>query len=557
MPDYNRQHRANPMASDRTRSIPSVTAPQTTRVRPAGTAPSGRRRNQGRQNPNRRTRPQPVRNKRRGHGKLIAGVIAGVLAVGYVAGIIAFSNMTYPHTDIAGVDVSLKTAQSAADRVDSAWKNYRLTVTGDSFSWSYTPKTKTSIVNSEAAVKKAIAAHNALAWPFELVKSLGSSAQHTSAEQTVDLNGTVDLSLLSKSFDKTAFENELGEAVDKFNQGRTGSFDTNGAYDADLGKFTVEKARSNEKLNKENVVKLAEIQLSRLSKTADLSSIGDDAYVELSGGVDDSKLKQACDAANALLGVNVTLKLNGNEAGKIDGSTVINWISFDDALNPTLDTSAVTSWATDVANSFNTVGTTRWYTRPDGKACVAEGGSYGWSVDINSTVKSIEEAVKNKQTGDIDLSYKTKGDTFTKKGEPDWKAYIDVDLTEQHARYYDENGNLLWESGIISGNSTKGNGTPTGIYCINSNSGASTLIGQKDPTTGEPSYKTHVDYWMPFIGNSIGFHDASWQADASFSNNQAYLTVGSHGCINLPPAKAKELSSMIKTGLCVVVHSDN
>ena len=555
---YNEQpHRANPMASDRTRAIPSVNETRAQRVQPARTASSDYRRAGNRNAARRPSKQKPNRAKKRGHGKIVAGVIVGVLAVGYVAGVVAFSNMTYPHTEIAGVDVSLKSAQAAATGVDSAWKDYSLTIKGDSFSWKYTPKTTASIVNSVAAVKEAISAQNAFAWPVEFCKALTSTARQSTSEQTIDLKSDADLSLLSSSFDKSAFEQELGEAIDAFNQNRTGTFDTKGAYDTDQGKFTVEKARSNEKLNKTNVIKLAEIELSRLSKTADLTAIGNDAYEQLSGGVDDSKLQQACDAANALLGVNVTLKLNGDDAGKIDGSTVIQWISFNDALNPSLDISAITSWATDLANSFNTVGTTRWYTRPDGKQCVVEGGSYGWNVDITSTVKSIEDAIKNKQTGDIDLTYKTKGDTFTKKGEPDWKAYIDVDLTEQHARYYDASGNLLWESGIITGNPNKNHATPTGVYCINSNNGGSTLLGKVDPTTGKREYETKVDYWMPFIGNSIGFHDASWQADASFSNNQAYLTVGSHGCVNLPPAKAKELSGLIKSGLCVVVHQDS
>ena len=33
----------------------------------------------------------------------------------------------------------------------------------------------------------------------------------------------------------------------------------------------------------------------------------------------------------------------------------------------------------------------------------------------------------------------------------DWgKRYIDVDLTEQYARFYDENGVCFWETVIIS-----------------------------------------------------------------------------------------------------------
>ena len=58
--------------------------------------------------------------------------------------------------------------------------------------------------------------------------------------------------------------------------------------------------------------------------------------------------------------------------------------------------------------------------------------------------KQVEDAINNKQTGEIEIKYSQKADTYTAKGEPDWKAYIDVDLSEQHARYYDENGNIVW-----------------------------------------------------------------------------------------------------------------
>lgn len=60
---------------------------------------------------------------------------------------------------------------------------------------------------------------------------------------------------------------------------------------------------------------------------------------------------------------------------------------------------------------------------------------------------------------------------------------------------------------------------------------------------------------MSFIGGAVGLHDANWQASSSFSNPNAYLSVGSHGCINLPPSKAAELYDMINVGDCVVVHN--
>ncbi len=60
---------------------------------------------------------------------------------------------------------------------------------------------------------------------------------------------------------------------------------------------------------------------------------------------------------------------------------------------------------------------------------------------------------------------------------------------------------------------------------------------------------------MPFEGNMVGFHDATWQNDSSFDNAESYKWCGSHGCINLRLADAKSLHERIKVGLCVVVHS--
>lgn len=59
---------------------------------------------------------------------------------------------------------------------------------------------------------------------------------------------------------------------------------------------------------------------------------------------------------------------------------------------------------------------------------------------------------------------------------------------------------------------------------------------------------------MPFIGSAVGLHDASWQSEASFNDRNAFRSVGSHGCVNLPPAKAQELFEMVSVGVCVVVH---
>ena len=481
-------------------------------------------------------------------------LVLGLIVIVYIVGVVAFSQVAYPNTTIAGVDVSFSNASSAATKVNSAWKHYKLTVAGDDFSWTYQPESDEPIVDGEAAAKEIINHNEAFVWPVRLVESLSGKTKTTASSNEVDLDQDVDLSMLSDTFDQKQFEEDLGAAIDEFNEGRSGTFEANSSYDEQAGKFTVEKARSNEKINREHVIKYAELELASLAETVDLSKLGNDAYEPLNGTLTDDQIQAACDAANNFLGVNVTLKLNGEDAGKVDGSSVLQWISFADPANPTLDTSQISSWAAELANGFNTVGSTRWWTRADGKQCAVEGGDFGWSIDSSSLAKQVEDAINNKQTGEIEIKYSQKADTFTAKGEPDWKAYIDVDLSEQHARYYDESGNIVWEANFISGKPGE-DATPEGVWQINSNDGASKLIGAKDPETGKPKYESPVSYWMPFEGNMVGFHDATWQNDSSFDNAESYKWCGSHGCINLRLADAKALHDCIKVGLCVVVHS--
>ena len=487
-------------------------------------------------------------------GRTAFFVVLGLVAIVYIVGVVAFSQIAYPNTTIAGVDISFSNASSAATKVNSAWKHYKLTVSGEDFSWTYQPESDEPIVDGEAAAHEIIGSNEPLLWPSRLIASLGGKNVSATKNDTIDLKQDVDLSMLSDAFDQKQFEEDLGAAVDAFNEGRTGTFEASSSYDEKAGKFTIEKARSNEKLNREHVIKYAEIELASLSETVDLTKLGNDAYEPLNGTLTNDQIQAACDAANNFLGVNVTLKLNGNDAGKVDGSSVLQWISFADPENPTLDTSQISNWAADLTNGFNTVGSTRWWTRADGKQCAVEGGDFGWSIDSSTLAKQVEDAINNKQTGEIEINYSQKADTFTAKGEPDWKAYIDVDLSEQHARYYDEGGNIVWEANFISGKPGE-DATPEGVWQINSNDGATKLIGAKDPKTGKPKYESPVSYWMPFEGNMVGFHDATWQNDSSFDSAESYKWCGSHGCINLRLADAKALHDCIKVGLCVVVHS--
>ena len=120
-------------------------------------------------------------------------------------------------------------------------------------------------------------------------------------------------------------------------------------------------------------------------------------------------------------------------------------------------------------------------------------------------------------------------------------TYVDVDIANQLLIYYQQ-GEPVIVSEIVTGNESKGNGTPTGVYYIDTKIPGKYLVG--------PDWNVWVDRWMKFTG-AVGIHDASWRS--KFGGN-IYQYNGSHGCVNLPHDVALSLYDMVDIGTMVVVH---
>ena len=476
--------------------------------------------------------------------KIALGVVGGLVVAAYAGGVVAFSNLYYPNTAIAGTDVSLMTADAAAEHIASSVGTYQLHVEGVGLDWTYTPAAGSFAVDASAAARSVLDNNQAFLWPVKLVSHLTS----TEPEETTGAEG----SGIAVTYDEAAFESELGAAIDQVNATRPGTFDAAGAYDDASGMFTVAKARSSQRINRTAIIEAAKAAISRAQTEL---ALDDSMYEEFASGATDEQLQAACDAANQIIGVDVTLKLGDKEIAVLDGATMTQWITFDQNLNPQLAENGLTDWIRNLASTqLDTAGTERTYTRPDGKQVTIAGGTYGWVSDEAALAQLIQQAVANKQTGEIQIPTKQTAAQYNGLGGRDWGAYVDIDISEQHVRYYDANDQLIWESGCITGNPNTDHDTPTGIYAINNKEQNVQLTGVTDPETGEPEYISYVDYWMSFIGGAVGLHDADWQAASSFNDPTAYTWTGSHGCVNLPPAKAAELYNIIQLNDCVIVH---
>ena len=101
---------------------------------------------------------------------------------------------------------------------------------------------------------------------------------------------------------------------------------------------------------------------------------------------------------------------------------------------------------------------------------------------------------------------------------------------------------VIFRIGQLSNSRARGWGTPGGVFGLTYKTRNAVLRGT--------NYETPVSYWMPFNGN-IGMHDANWRS--SFGGD-IYQTNGSHGCINMPVNKAKEIYGYVEKNMPVVCY---
>ena len=264
----------------------------------------------------------------------------------------------------------------------------------------------------------------------------------------------------------------------------------------------------------------------------------------------DPRLNAAIETANTMTKANVTLTMGDRPLVEVGADLIAEWITIDGEANAALGDDALNAWAAEVAEEYGTVGATRSYARPDGKQITVQGGVYGWEIDGAALAAAVKDAVAAGGVQSLAVPTVTYGDAYNGPGAADWgPRYLDIDLAEQHARFYDESGALVWESDIVSGMPDGEHDTPSGVYWMNQKESPSTLNGYSGDTK---IYETVVQYWMPFVGGAIGLHDADWQA--AFGGTRYADGYGSHGCVNLPPAKAAELYNIVQGGDVVVCH---
>lgn len=456
--------------------------------------------------------------------------LVGAIAAIYFVGVFVFSTHFMPNTHISDIDLTMKSAQEVQSDFEKKVGSYTVNVKGNGLNLNVKSDDADLKIDTYGIARDIFAAQNPWAWPIEVF---------------MDHDGT---ETLTKFVSADSLSNLLKKEVNKINKTGTNPKNAYCDFNKEQNKYVIVSEELGTKLDADSVLKKV---LAGVISLQDMVVLDSSTLVQPDVVSTDERLAKVAKKANELSAANLNIMVGGHKATTITGAEISKWIKISPKYKVTFDTDAMNEWVKELASKLNTVGSERKYKRADGKKITVSGGDYGWVIDEDALVSKLATKIKNGAVEDVEVPVLQKGTGFSGLGGKDWgKRYMDVDLSEQRARLYGDNGKIIWQSDIVSGLPTADRATPEGVYSVNLKGMNVTLVGRD--SRGKVTYRTKVTYWMPFINNAIGFHDATWQS--AFGGNR-YTYVGSHGCINLSMEKAEKLYDIIKEGDVVVVHS--
>lgn len=340
-------------------------------------------------------------------------------------------------------------------------------------------------------------------------------------------------------------------------------------YGVQVGKLTVNKATA--KINKQadNVVFLrnkkiiaekddnvqtisqAEVKNIFTKQHTDLPS--KQKYVFKSAKMDEAK-KNLQKIQKAV----VTYKINGKEY-QLRADELIHEVTYKDGKYKFTDVKKLHAKLEKIDQEVKTLKKSYKFTVPvgnkvNGKTITVKNESYGWGIYVKKAVAAVEKALINGQTT-VDGSkyiygegYSTYAHGYGKSNHGIGQNYVVVSIKNQELWVVRKGKVAVHLNDVVTGTEDKGNATPKGVWYIMYKESPSVLRGYNDDGS---KYASKVQYWMPFTLSGCGLHDASWRNDWSKS---AYLTGGSHGCVNIRPAEIRSVWNNVLTNDAVIVY---
>ena len=458
----------------------------------------------------------------------ITGGVLAVICLIYVAISVYFMSHFFVNTKINGKNFSGKTASDVEKYLQTNIKDYKLTILENEERQDVISGSEIGLeYRAGTEAEKLLKDQNGFAWPKAFFTENSRKVSVNVSYNEESLNQRISqLSCLQT--EQTPAENAKPE------------FDGN--------QYVIKPEVYGNAVDKERLTEQVKVHITEFQPQLDM--VATKCYAKPKYTEDSKEVQEACDAMNKYVNASITYPMN--EPVVVDKALISQWLQVDGEMKVSLNTEAMKQWFTAFGDKYDTQRTTRTFTTPAGKSATVTGGTYGWSIDEDTELVNLQNSILNGEVVTREPAYYAGGTAAAHSGQ-DWgNTYAEVDMSAQHM-WYVQNGQVVLETDVVTGEPIPSKITPEGVYSLMWKQPNSVLVGDINPDTGEPAYRTKVKYWMQVTSSGVGFHDAIWQTAFGGTLYQIPGT-GSHGCINMPLDQAGALFNMIEPGTPVIFH---
>ncbi|WP_461213485.1 L,D-transpeptidase family protein [Lacticaseibacillus sp. GG6-2] len=444
----------------------------------------------------------------------------GVLAVAVVAfGAYAGRSHHYktrflPKTEVLGVDVSKQTVSAADQTLKRHFANSKVALQDNG-------KTVATATGSELGLKQDFTTTLQKLMKAQNPWRLSATVLASSKDKATLTSGNTQLGSYTK------------QLAAKLNKTRQAPVDAKVV--AVDGKFVVKKEQAGNQIDPAKLTAAVTKAVSTDKKVVAIAP----TYAQPKVTSSASSLKQAATDLSKIAQIKAQVKIT-NHTLTIPTGTLQSWLSYDHGVQ--VDQAKVAAYVAQLASTYNTFGKTRTFKSTKRGTVKVPGGTYGWTIQQDSTTKALIAAIKKGQDFTKEVAWSGSG--YHSDGTDIGNTYVEVDITNQHEYFY-QNGKLVLDTAVDTGK--PGQDTPKGVDFVWNKVRNKTLTGKNDDGS---SYASPVSYWMPVDYTGVGLHDSPWQKKYG---NGWYKTHGSHGCVNNPPAFMAKLYAAVPLGTPVVI----
>ncbi|MDO4614170.1 MAG: L,D-transpeptidase family protein [Lachnospiraceae bacterium] len=452
-------------------------------------------------------------------------IALSVVVLLYLAAALFFSFHFLPNTTVNGVSVGWMSAGRAKTKLLEASRSYTLTVTDCDGNQSSIPGENLSLefLNGEN-VDDILKAQSAMLW-----------AANTSEEKIYDVKFQVsyDQEVLAEAIDANKAFHEENMAAPE-----------NAYFDLDENGYAVIVPEvMGSTIDADAAAQAVGNAIQYMTEEVDLTDFRTDPEILST----DETLNNEMNTWNAYMGAAGSTYSFYNQNETLDSSTVSSLLKLEDG-QAVIDTDAVSSLVSGWADTYNTYHTYFEIESMGGGTASVSGsdGTYGYTVDQDATYSTIIDNLNAGEVQENSPSYSHEG-----TGSDNWglgSTYVEVDTTKQHMWLVVDN-EVLVSTDVITGSADSSDTeTRHGVFYITDKARNITL-----GTYEVQGYEVDVAVWMRFNNSGQGIHDCTWRDSWEFGSN-AYLSDGSHGCINTPSSAAEEIFTNVSVGTPVFIH---